>query len=116
MALSFLVFAIDGLRVSAFASQQGIAGLHQIEWTGVIVLSALLMFIAIWLIFGLRSRVVATMGLVIFAGQLAWFHTLGLHSGYCSWHLIISAALALPLWILGGGPFAISRRGWQVPV
>jgi len=116
LALSFLVFALDGILISSLARQHGTGGLHEVEWAAVFVLSALLLFIVTWLLFGLRSRVVATIGLAIFAGQLFWFHSLGLDTSYGIAHLALSAVLALPLIVLGGGRFAIYRRGWQVPI
>lgn len=116
LALSLLTFAIDGMAISAPALRSGTRGLHQIEWMAVITLSALLMVIAVWLIFGLRSRVVALLGLVIFAGQLFWFNALDLQTTYGVWHLVLSIGLAGPLLVLGGGYFAIYKRGWKVPV
>ena len=116
LAFSFLVFALDGISLSDQARQHGTAGLHDIEWFAVITLSGLLMFVFIWLLFGLRTRVVSALGIVLFAGQFFWFRSLGLHTSYGVGHLAVSGILSLPLLFLGGGPFAIYRRGWQLPV
>lgn len=116
LALSFLVFAIDGLTIASVARHHGLSGFYQGEWIEVTILSALMMSISIWLVIGLRSRMVALLGLVIFAGLHLWFSALGLQTTYGVWHLAISSALAAPLLVLGGGRFAIYRRGWQVPV
>lgn len=116
LAFSFLVFALDGLAISFLSRQQGTGGIHQVEWAAVIVGSSLLMYAFIWLLFGLRTRVVTALGLALFAGQYAWFQSLGLQTGFGLGHLILSGVLALPLLFFGGGRFAIYRRGWQLPV
>ncbi|MGI3184904.1 hypothetical protein [Nioella aestuarii] len=116
LAFSILVFALDGISVAALAQQQGTGGLHPIEWAAVFCLSGLLLFIFIWLLFGLQTRVMASLGLILFAGQLLWFERLGLQTQYGSAHLAITILLAFPLLILGGGRFAIYRRGWRLPV
>lgn len=114
LALSFLVFALEGLSITAVASHHGTGGLHQIEWAGAIVVSGMLMFASTWLLFGLRSRVVAVFGLMLYSGQFLWFRAIGLDPSYGLTQLAFSAVLALPLLFLGGGPFAIYRRGWSL--
>ncbi|WP_071675136.1 hypothetical protein [Nioella nitratireducens] len=112
LALSFLVFSLDCLGLINGYRSIGIRGLHDVEWMGVTVLCALIQFAAVWLMFGLRSRVVALLGLVLMIGLLLWFEALGVQTSYGSLQVVASAVLALPLFFLGGGRFALYRRGW----
>ncbi len=112
LSLSFMVFGLDGLRLATGFRSIGTRGLHDVEWTGVVVLCALILFSAVWLLFGLRSRVVALIGLVMMVGLTLWFDTVGIQTTYGGLHIAASVVLALPLFFLGGGRFALYRRGW----
>ncbi|APZ54303.1 hypothetical protein [Salipiger abyssi] len=77
------------------------------------VICALLFTVSIWLLFGVRTRVVALMGLALYLG-LEIVHP-GLSSADSQ--VLLSSAivvlLGLPLIIFGGGKFSVVRAGWR---
>ncbi|WP_435259072.1 hypothetical protein ACSBLW_04685 [Thioclava sp. FR2] len=98
----------------AFASS-GSGGIG--ESTSPIVLHALMAVAAIWLIFGVRTRVVALFGLSCYA-TLFWLETQNGFSTRLEFlvPLQIVALLALPLILFGGGHFSLYRAGWRNPL
>jgi len=74
---------------------------------------ALLIVIGIWLLFGIRSRVVALAGVLLYSGFtiISHHHGLGLGSRFAD--LAVVGFLALPLITSGGGFACLYRAGWK---
>ncbi|MGX0876797.1 putative membrane protein YphA (DoxX/SURF4 family) [Roseovarius sp. MBR-154] len=80
-------------------------------------LAALLSLISIWLVLGLRSRVVAILGFVICSATLllhggSWTHAPT--TGFWSWDRMIAFAAVLVMSITGGGLFRLHAGGWRL--
>ncbi|GAW34936.1 hypothetical protein RA2_01993 [Roseovarius sp. A-2] len=78
---------------------------------------ALLSLIAIWLVLGLRSRVVAVLGFVICSAALllqggSWTHTPVIE--FWSWDRMIAIGAVLILSITGGGMYRLHAGGWRL--
>jgi len=103
-ALVFMVVAMNSLSVTHAALHDGAASIRQIEWIAVVVLCALVLFAATWLIFGLRSCAVCGIGLALMTGQQLWLLGLGLDNGLN----LVTGGLCLFLALLVGllGPSA----------
>ncbi len=79
--------------------------------------AALLSLIAISLVLGLRSRVVAILGFVICSTAIAlyggsWTHAPAI--GFWSWDRLAAFAAVLVLSITGGGLFRLHAGGWRL--
>ncbi|SLN39446.1 hypothetical protein ROJ8625_01848 [Roseivivax jejudonensis] len=77
------------------------------------LLAGLMSVVAIWLAFGVRTRVVALLGLALYTGHLValpGFTTVGTDEIV---QLAVVAALALPLIVFGGGRYSMVRAGWH---
>lgn len=111
LAAVFAAHAILGVDRVAEANLTGLGLLRDNELLS-LALRALLATIAIWLLFGIRTRVVALLGAVLFfSAQLL---TQGFHpSADARSVLIIVAIISLPLILRGGGRFAMLSRGWR---
>lgn len=107
------MLALDGLWVNNWARERGLHGLHVLEWGTVTVLCALIFFSALWLLFGVRSRIMAMFGTAQAAGLVFWFHGLGLTTDFQVMLFLAAFLAAAPLMWLGGGHFSIYRRGWR---
>ena len=111
----FGAFAFRGLNiVGSPATASGLGGpLAVVDSDAAsLALRALLAMIAIWLAFGIRTRVVALLGATLFLS--AHFFTLGFDMGSDrALVLSIIAAMAAPLVLLGGGRFAMFSKGWR---
>ncbi|SIN91167.1 hypothetical protein [Vannielia litorea] len=76
-----------------------------------IAVNALLIVIAIWVAFGIRTRLVTAIGLVIYAGYT--ISSGGLEADNLGIGIFVAFGLALPLLAAGGGAFALYRKGWS---
>ena len=82
-----------------------------IDFTQFVAIHALPIVIAIWIAFGVRTRLVTALGLALYTG-----YTLATHSpetGAIGLGLFIAFGLALPLIAAGGGSYSIYRKGWS---
>ncbi|MBS8227408.1 hypothetical protein [Vannielia litorea] len=82
-----------------------------IETAQFIAVNALLIVIAIWIAFGIRTRLVAAIGLTIYTG-----YTLasgGFEADNLGIGVIVAFGLALPLIVAGGGAYSMYRKGWS---
>ncbi|QDC09577.1 hypothetical protein FHY55_10125 [Oceanicola sp. D3] len=82
-----------------------------IETAQFIAVNALLIVIAIWVAFGIRTRLVAAIGLTIYTG-----YTLsngGFEADNLGIGIFVAFGLALPLIVAGGGAYALYRKGWS---
>ena len=73
------------------------------------VIAGLVCIFAIWMLFGIRTRVAALAALVLWTG----WHALGRGIQDQTMMLVILAVLCLPLILRGGGTHALYRRGWS---
>ena len=73
-------------------------------------LAALSTFAAMWLLLGVRSRVVALMASLVHAGVVQWS---SLHGHDVGLMTTIVPLLAIPVLLCGGGAFAMQRGGWR---
>jgi len=110
----FAGFAVRGLSLlgqPAFANG-GLGNPSLVESDAMsLALRVLLAVIAIWLFFGVRTRVVALIGTTLFLAA----HILPLGGGIepgLALGLGCVIALTLPLLAFGGGRFALLSRGW----
>lgn len=75
---------------------------------------ALLVLISVWLILGIRTRMMATFGLVLLAAYtFASSSPLSLR-GPEALSLVLLAATAIPLMLYGGGRIALRNGGWSL--
>ena len=116
LSLSILVFALEGLSLIHWAHDVANYPVMQTEVWAVTLLCALLLLSALWLMVGLFSRLVASVALTLMLGQYLWFQSAGLSLSFGIIHLLVSLGLALPVLAMGGGRFALYRRGWQITV
>ena len=81
---------------------------------GEIAIHALLGTMAVWLAFGVRTRVIALAATVLLLGWdlLAPPDLLGA-GPRVEVLTLVACALAAPLMVFGGGPRALYRRGWR---
>ncbi|WP_425074727.1 hypothetical protein [Sagittula sp. S175] len=85
------------------------------QWAGK-MLAALMILTALWMAFGVHTRVMALLGTALFAGMallLPGLERLTMHSVLS---VGLFATLALPLICAGGGRFSLLRGGWRVPL
>jgi len=113
LSLVFLLLALDGLWISNWSRAHGIHGMHNVEWAAVTLLCSIILFAAVWLLFGVRTRVVALLGTLLSAGLVYWFAGFGIGSRFQLYLLLAACIATLPLLALGGGRFALYRRGWS---
>jgi uncharacterized membrane protein YphA (DoxX/SURF4 family) len=78
------------------------------------LLAGLLLLTALWLAFGLRTRVVALVGVALFAGKAILVPGLENVSNAAIGNMLLVCLLAAPLLLSGGGRFSLLRGGWQV--
>ena len=80
------------------------------------LLLAILAMTAIWIVFGVRTRIVSLLALVCYAAVI---RIESLNSFSTVADLLVPfqivALLALPLILFGGGRFSIYRAGWRNP-
>ena len=110
------------LHAAYYAAPQAIQPFAQhADLTGAPLLdaaiAALLSLIAIWLLLGLRSRVVAVLGFVICSAALllhggSWTHAPA--TGFWSWDRMIAFGAVLILSITGGGMYRLHAGGWRL--
>lgn len=78
------------------------------------VLHALMLVAAIWVLFGIRTRIVALIGLAcLYADSLI----IPLVPGFPERKVLFAVAIlaAVPLIFFGGGRFSLYRAGWRNP-
>ncbi|MGR3570767.1 hypothetical protein [Brevirhabdus sp.] len=114
LAAIFAMQAIDGLLLpSMTATAHGRIGfLPHVPHFAQSALFGLLLTISIWLLFGVRSRVVALLGIVLSIGYATQISDASAHFDILFAELGLIAALGLPLIAFGGGRWAIYQRGW----
>lgn len=99
-------FRTDPLQIGWYVSPR------QVELSTAMI-CALLAAISIWLVFGVRTRVVALLGLALYVGLEVVRP--GLHAA--SYETIMNSTfvvlLGLPLVLFGGGKFSMIRAGWR---
>lgn len=114
LSLAFMVIALNSLSVTHAARHDGGVWIRQEEWIGVVMLCAVVLFAATWLIFGLRCHTVCGIGLALVTGQQLWLLGLGLDNGLN----LVTGGLCLFLALLVGllGRLAPPRtsRGWRL--
>lgn len=98
----------------SIASAQASTGWPASAGTSPVLLHALMAMAAIWLIFGVRTRIVALLGLLFYAALWRLESQNGADGllGYLV-PLQVVVVLALPLILLGGGRFSLYRAGWR---
>lgn len=110
------VFGAQGLsQVSVLVAQ---AGTHLDPFIGMsfgllVVLNAVLGTVAIWLVFGVRTRVVTLIGLTLYLAAMYIHIRSSLVVEVALAEVLVVMALALPLILRGGGRFALYRAGWK---
>ncbi|MCR8547087.1 hypothetical protein M4578_04560 [Salipiger sp. P9] len=77
------------------------------------LLCTLLATVSIWLLFGVRTRIVALMGLALYIGLEVVNPGLNQASTDTLLNSAFVVLLALPLVIFGGGKFSMLRAGWR---
>ncbi|MCC6306824.1 MAG: hypothetical protein IT545_16760 [Rhodobacteraceae bacterium] len=88
-------------------------GLTAVDAGLALAASALLATVGLWLLFGIRTRVVAGLGAVL-AGGLALAAPEILHAGIAPLRGALAAlVLALPLVVFGGGRWSSHNLGWR---
>lgn len=105
--------SIEALAVIDLHWTVGTRGIHGVEWSAIIVLCALILSTAVWLLVGIRSRVVAMLGVALLCGLTLWFDAMEIQTVYGAWLAVAATATAVPLVLRGGGQFALYRRGWK---
>lgn len=106
--------ALSTLVVPTFAAQASswqMGFRAPVETAQFIAVNALLIVIAIWVAFGIRTRLVTSIGLVIYAG-----YTLtsgGYEADNLGIGVLVAFGLALPLIVAGGGAYSMYRKGWS---
>jgi hypothetical protein len=76
------------------------------------LLSGLLCTAAIWLLFGVRSRVMAAMGCIGFMA-ISLGSELVVGMPFAPVEVLFAFMLSIPIIAGGGGKFALYRRGWR---
>ncbi len=76
-------------------------------------LSSLLAIVCVWLAFGVRTRVMALLGLALYLGLALLVPGLQALNPVRLMELTFVVLLALPLIAFGGGRFCVYRGGWQ---
>ncbi|CUH77667.1 hypothetical protein [Tropicibacter naphthalenivorans] len=84
-----------------------------LEALSVLILRAMLWITAIWLLFGLRTRVVAALGLALFYGFAILVPGVHMFSAQTAHSLFVVTVIALPLLLRGGGRYSLLQRGWS---
>lgn len=74
------------------------------------VIGGLICIFAIWMLFGVRTRIAALASLVLWSG---WTSLVGPQANQQVALLMVIAVLCLPLIIAGGGANALYRKGWS---
>ena len=74
---------------------------------------ALLAIVAVWLVLGVRTRVVALLGLVLFAGARIVLPGISELNEAALVQVGLFACACVPLLRFGGGRFAMIRGGWR---
>lgn len=106
-ALSTLVVP----SIAAEASTGTNAFRAPIETAQFIAMNALLVVVAIWVAFGIRTRLVTAIGLTLYTG-----YTLangGIEADNLGIGIFVAVGLALPLLVAGGGAYSMYRKGWS---
>ncbi|SEL58843.1 hypothetical protein SAMN05444413_11183 [Roseivivax marinus] len=80
---------------------------------GAAALSGLMTVVAIWLVFGIRTRVVATLGTALYVGHITMLPGFGAVDATILAELALVGAIALPSILFGGGRFSMVRAGWS---
>jgi uncharacterized membrane protein YphA (DoxX/SURF4 family) len=78
-----------------------------------IVLHGLLLTISIWLVFGVRTRVVALLGAMLYLAYALYSKSVALVPDDVSVQVLLVAILAAPLVAFGGGQYSLYKKGWQ---
>ncbi|MCO6382039.1 MAG: hypothetical protein JXQ91_03330 [Vannielia sp.] len=116
LAFAFLLAnqALSTLVVPSIAAEAS-TGTTQfrapIETAQFIAVNALLIVIAIWVAFGIRTRLVSAIGLTLYTGYTlasGSYEADNLGIG-----IFVALGLALPLIVAGGGAYAMYRKGWS---
>lgn len=76
-------------------------------------LCVLLTTVSVWLVFGVRTRVVALLGLALFIGLEVVHPGLNATSPDALMNSAYVALLGLPLVLFGGGRFSMIQAGWR---
>tara|TARA_Y100000815_G_C13329660_1_gene495465 strand:- start:1491 stop:1910 length:420 start_codon:yes stop_codon:yes gene_type:complete len=114
LALIFASYAYSGLNLSVrTASASDLAMLSPDHSIATIALRALLATVTIWLFFGVRTRVMALIGLVLYVTSVALQHTASNGQMELNLWLLTVPLLSLPLILFGGGRFSLYRAGWK---
>lgn len=79
-------------------------------------LAAVLLLFGIWLALGMCSRVLACWSALAMTGLSVACVMHDKAAIDCHGVAVAAIVLALPVMILGGGRFALLRRGWSVPL
>ncbi len=98
--------------VTEFLGHFGVLGAYPWRSTAHMIADSLLIVIGIWLAFGIRSRVVAALGVLLFImPYLLESHLVVLPRETAT--MIAAILLAIPVLLCGGGRHALLRRGWR---
>ncbi|MDQ1848241.1 hypothetical protein Q9299_08065 [Gemmobacter fulvus] len=110
------VFGAQGLsQVSILVAQAGtpLDPFIGISGSLLVALNAVLVTIAIWLVFGVRTRVVTLIGLTLYLAAMFLHLRASLVAEVAMAEVLAVVLMALPLILLGGGRFALYRAGWK---
>ena len=78
-----------------------------------LALHGLLLVVSIWLFFGVRTRVVALLGSLLYVGYALYQSSAEVVPTDVSVPVLLVAILAAPLIAFGGGDFSMYKKGWQ---
>ncbi|MGR3367218.1 MAG: hypothetical protein ACU0CC_04505 [Sagittula sp.] len=78
------------------------------------IMSGLLWVISVWLMFGVRTRIVAALGLTIYGAMALLLPGLDRLTAHSLLSVAIVAGLTLPVILAGGGHYSLVRGGWRV--
>ncbi|PJJ86794.1 hypothetical protein CLV77_1351 [Brevirhabdus pacifica] len=78
-----------------------------------LALNGLLLIISIWLFFGVRTRVVALTGSLLYVSYSLYHASAEIVPTDVSVPVLLVAILAAPLVAFGGGQYSMYKKGWQ---
>ena len=117
LAFAFLLAnqALSTLVVPALSAEASTGGesAYQapLEFAQFVAINALLFVISIWVAFGIRTRLVAAIGLVMYMGYTLAHGSM--EADNLGIGIFVAFGLALPLIVAGGGAFSMYRKGWS---
>ncbi|GGL65540.1 hypothetical protein GCM10011392_20300 [Wenxinia marina] len=85
-------------------------GSRSLQGPAEIAIGAMLAVAGIWLLFGVRTRVMAVIATVLISGHAV---LVGAATPVPDAMPLLAAVLSLPLALFGGGPFALYSKGWR---